>query len=1327
MKRNITKFLAALALLVFTMPSLVAWGQTRTEVTDVMNQTWTGITGTTYSAFSDKAGSASDAVYSGNCAGDKSSIQLRSNNNNSGIVSTTSGGTVTKVTVTWQSDTQNDRTLNVYGKNTAYSAASDLYGNNAGTLIGTIVKGTSTELTITDSYAFIGLRSASGAMYLTEIDVTWETGGSTGPITYTVTYDANGGTGTMTDPDSPYEEDDEVTLLANTFEAPEDMVWSSWQVKDAENNDITVTNGTFTMPASDVTVKAQWVVDPNAPQYEWVLTDLANLSSSDVFVIVGNNGSNFAMANDGGTTSAPSAVAVTVTNNKITSTVANNIKWNISGDANNGYVFYPNGSTETWLYCTGDNNGVRVGTTSNSNYNKFKLQDNYIFNIGRTAYLGVYQSQDWRRYTSINANIQNQTFAFYKRQVVSTDPAIYASNVNIAYNDLEGEIEYTLENEVTGGELTASTTSDWLTLPQTFASPITFTATKNTMTEARTATVTLTYTYGNNQSISKDVTVTQGAHPTTYTTIEALFNAAGSTATEVFVTFGGWVVSGVSTNGYNVFVTDGTNGFVINGGDHGFVVGNTLTSTTPIACTLQKSNGYAKVTGVNASTEDLTVGTGGTVTVADIAMADLTGINTGALVHYENLTCSVSTNSSGTTTYYHLSDGTTSIQVYNALFAFEALEDGHTYNITGVYQQYSSTKEILPRSAEDIVEVEVQHEEYTLTIGNPDHITITANYDEEVLTNGEYAEVLDGTEVTFVVTVASGYVLESVTVVDANQEAVTFTETSGVYTFNMPASDVTINATATEYVAPTGDQYELFSGNLVEGDYLIVYDGGAMNHTVDGDRLQYEAVTASNDVIITDNAAIVWHIAPSGNYWTIYSADADAYAASTGAKNKAQMLADGTDDKALWTVSGTETYDFVNKQNAANSVNANLRKNGTYGFACYASSTGGALSLYKKVPTLDITGYGAATNTGGYVLVASPVTTTPVAAGMITANSDYDLYYFDDSQEDEWINYKAEDYEQNGTVNSFNLEPGTGYLYANSADVTLTFTGTPYNGQPIQLVQGWNLIGNPLGETAYLADGRDFYRMNAAGSGLIVNTDQDGGGNAISAMEGVFVNATAAGTITFSTTAPTNNGKGVALNVSKATRGASTIDRAIVRFDEGQQLPKFQLFENSTKLYIPQGNQDFAIVRSANEGEMPVSFKASENGTYTLAVETENMEMDYLHLIDNMTGMDVDLLQTPNYTFEASTRDYANRFRLVFKGNSANEQTAETFAYFNGTSWTVSNQGEATLQVVDVMGRLVSSETINGNATINLNETAGIYMLRLVNGNDVKVQKVVVR
>ena len=142
---------------------------------DVLTRSLTGISGTSYTAWSGKKGSKSSAVYAGQSAGGNDAIQLRSNNSNSGIVSTTSGGKLKKVVVSWNSNTSSGRTLNVYGKNSVYTNATDLYNNSEqGTLLGTIVFGTSTELTITGDYEYIGIRSASGALYLDEIDITWE-------------------------------------------------------------------------------------------------------------------------------------------------------------------------------------------------------------------------------------------------------------------------------------------------------------------------------------------------------------------------------------------------------------------------------------------------------------------------------------------------------------------------------------------------------------------------------------------------------------------------------------------------------------------------------------------------------------------------------------------------------------------------------------------------------------------------------------------------------------------------------------------------------------------------------------------------------------------------------------------------------------------------------------------------------------------------------------------------------------------------------------------------------------------------------------------------
>ena len=185
MKQNLRFILLTLLCAVFS--SALA-----ENVTDVLNRNFTGVTsGAGYSEWSGKT-SNSDAVYAGNSAGGNDAIQLRSNNNNSGVVTTASGGKVTKIKVTWNSNTTSGRTITVYGKNTAYTAATDLYNSSTqGTSLGTIAYGSSTELTISGDYSFIGFRSASGALYLDEVKIEWTSGEQSGPSAPVIT--PNGG------------------------------------------------------------------------------------------------------------------------------------------------------------------------------------------------------------------------------------------------------------------------------------------------------------------------------------------------------------------------------------------------------------------------------------------------------------------------------------------------------------------------------------------------------------------------------------------------------------------------------------------------------------------------------------------------------------------------------------------------------------------------------------------------------------------------------------------------------------------------------------------------------------------------------------------------------------------------------------------------------------------------------------------------------------------------------------------------------------------------------------------------------------------------------
>ena len=377
-------------------------------------------------------------------------------------------------------------------------------------------------------------------------------------------------------------------------------------------------------------------------------------------------------------------------------------------------------------------------------------------------------------------------------------------------------------------------------------------------------------------------------------------------------------------------------------------------------------------------------------------------------------------------------------------------------------------------------------------------------------------------------------------------------------------------------------------------------------------------------------------------------------------------------------------------------------------------------------------------NTNGYYFIATPLTTTLFNQQIdwsyvdIKSSGTYDLYSFDPTQELEWINYNnpanSDDYDIDRLFN------GQGYLYANKDGYTLTFTGSTavpsLNNtvtQEFEYAAGgfndWKLVGNPFTCNAYLSyvDGdenvldADFYTLNNSNTYTLLSSSDP-----LTPCTGAFVNVSQTGTIQFASEAPISS-KGGMLNMNLSQNNGK-IDQARVRFGEGHNLKHLSFRQNSSKLYMPVEGNDYAVVYAEAQGEMPVSFKAENNGSYTLSFNTENVEFGYLHLIDNMTGMDVDLLQNPSYSFEAKTTDYASRFKLVFStGNGVNE---ESFAFISDGN--IILNGEGMLQVVDVMGRIMMQEE-NATSVSTSGMTPGVYVLRLINGDSVKTQKIVIK
>lgn len=615
----------------------------------------------------------------------------------------------------------------------------------------------------------------------------------------------------------------------------------------------------------------------------------------------------------------------------------------------------------------------------------------------------------------------------------STDPSITADDVDIVYDATSGAIEYTINNPVEGGVLTAATTYDsWLILG-TVDTTVPFTCAVNEGINARTATVTLTYTYGeNNETVTKDVTVTQAGNPnvesiivnpaTVYVTAEGeegninvTYQNMGDDFAPVIYFYAedgetsatyDWITVDFDANRNVHYVVEANQGdartayfkVVFDGavyGDEGdpfdkvgrlvYVYSNLVTINqeayvAPTVATLPFAfdGGRANIETTDGLTQE--------GLDSDYGSSPKLKFNTTGdwLLLYFNeapgkLTFDIKGNS--------FSGGT---------FKVQTSEDGVTFTDLATYTNLTTAVESeefdnLGENVRYIRWIYTNKVGGNVALGN---ITLALPNNAPSIALSDYVvnAPADETEGTLTVTYNNiTEVLAEVYFCDASGEAATYEwieaeidENNDVY-YVIAANDgaartayfkvyaisnnnedvysdiVTVNQAA--YIAPpAGNTYTLYSGELVEDDYVIYYNGVAMKNTVVNNRLSYEEVTPEDDVIVTEDASIVWHIAPSdGGYWTIYNATAQAYAAGTNSKNTAQMLIDGTDALALWTVTGTGTYEFVNygrSQASSDSNNKYLRRNGTIGFGCYAYSTGGALSLYK--------------NTGGLPYVATP-------------------------------------------------------------------------------------------------------------------------------------------------------------------------------------------------------------------------------------------------------------------------------------------------------------------------------------------------------------------
>ena len=319
------------------------------------------------------------------------------------------------------------------------------------------------------------------------------------------------------------------------------------------------------------------------------------------------------------------------------------------------------------------------------------------------------------------------------------------------------------------------------------------------------------------------------------------------------------------------------------------------------------------------------------------------------------------------------------------------------------------------------------------------------------------------------------------------------------------------------------------------------------------------------------------------------------------------------------------------------------------------------------------------------------------------------------------------------------FEEGRGYLYRKGNTSALEFAG-PVNiaasyKQALTVtgeteIAGFALLGNPYSHNITLkhvtAAGNTFdecYVLTGEGAWTTKLSAEDD--DEIAPCQGFLVQATTAGDAYIHKTAQSSKGRANADYIKFIVANNQYEDVTFALFDEGHGLNKINhRNSNIQQIYIPKDGESFAVATMAdNTQSFDLNFKAMTMGQYTLSFKTKG-EFNYLHVIDRMTGEDIDMLLEGEYSFIGSPQDNEARFivRLGYLPNYDNNG-ADIFAYQNGSDVIVSGEGE--LQIFDVMGRMVSTQNVSGTETISVN-AQGVYIFRLV-GSEIKTQKIVVR
>ena len=156
------------------------------------------------------------------------------------------------------------------------------------------------------------------------------------------------------------------------------------------------------------------------------------------------------------------------------------------------------------------------------------------------------------------------------------------------------------------------------------------------------------------------------------------------------------------------------------------------------------------------------------------------------------------------------------------------------------------------------------------------------------------------------------------------------------------------------------------------------------------------------------------------------------------------------------------------------------------------------------------------------------------------------------------------------------------------------------------------------------------------------------------------------------------------------------------------------------KVFVYENDVRYGIYNCDAETEqIDVFFETKQMDNYTISVEADG-KFESVILVDCASGVETNVL-LEDYSFMSSSQRFVLKIRQQSKVHNQS-----LFAYMSGNELIIEAQG--LIQIFDVMGRIhYSDEMTDDKNRIDLSSyMSGTYMVRVVDGDNVRTEKIVV-